>query len=155
MLRARAKSPERPATDRRPALIKGVNVGRKNESPVSSPQEDPGSSTQLFEIVLASLDQDKAEDIVSIELAGKSSLADYMVIASGRSSRQVTSMADHLLERIRDAGFGKARVEGLPQADWVLIDAGDVVVHLFRPEVRDFYQLEKMWSVELVHGTAN
>lgn len=130
-------------------------MGRKNESPVSSPQEEPGSSTQLFEMITASLDQDKAEDIVSIELAGKSSLADYMVIASGRSSRQVTAMADHLLERIRDAGFGKARVEGLPQADWVLIDAGDVVVHLFRPEVRDFYQLEKMWSVELVQDAAN
>ncbi len=132
----------------------GVNVGRNNESPAPS-QEDPGSARQLFEIVLSSLDDDKAEDVVSIELAGKSTLADYMVIASGRSSRHVASLADHLIERIRDAGFGKARVEGLPQADWVLIDAGDVVVHLFRPEVRDFYQLEKMWSVELVQGGAN
>lgn len=154
MLRARTPMSDRFVTDHRPALIEGVNVGRKNESPVPSPQEEPGSSTQLFEMITASLDQDKAEDIVSIELAGKSSLADYMVIASGRSSRQVTAMADHLLERIRDAGFGKARVEGLPQADWVLIDAGDVVVHLFRPEVRDFYQLEKMWSVELVQDAA-
>ena len=85
---------------------------------------------------------------------GKSSIADVMVIASGRSSRQVAAMADHLMERVK-AEFGiVARAEGLPQADWVLIDAGDVVVHLFRPEVRSFYNLEKMWSVEIPGGPA-
>lgn len=134
-------------------------MGRNTKSAVPSQQNDPGSqpvpqATDLHNLILASLDQDKAEDIVSLELSGKSSLADYMVIASGRSSRQVAAMAEHVQERVRDAGFGKPRMEGLPQADWVLIDAGDVIVHLFRPEVRSFYELEKMWSVELVHDSA-
>ncbi|HXU59679.1 MAG TPA: ribosome silencing factor, partial [Verrucomicrobiae bacterium] len=84
--------------------------------------------------------------IVSIPLAGKSSIADHMVIASGRSTRQVAAMAQKLAERIKQGGFGHVRIEGLPVADWVLIDAGDVVVHLFRPEVRSFYNLERMWA---------
>jgi ribosome-associated protein len=95
---------------------------------------------------MASLDDDQALDAVSIPLSGKSSLADHMVIASGRSTRQVASMAQKLAERIkRECGI-IARVEGLPNADWVLIDAGDVIVHLFRPEVRSFYNLERMWA---------
>ena len=89
---------------------------------------------------------DKGEDIVVIDLTGKSDIADFMVIASGRSTRQVASMADHLRERIKQAGHPAPRVEGLTQGDWVLVDAGDVVVHVFRPEVRDFYNLEKMWT---------
>jgi ribosome-associated protein len=84
--------------------------------------------------------------VVSIALEGKSSIADYMVIASGRSTRQVAAMAQKLAERIKSAGLGSSRIEGLPAADWVLIDAGDVVVHLFRPEVRSFYNLERMWA---------
>ncbi len=84
--------------------------------------------------------------MVSIPLAGKSSIADHMVIASGRSTRQVAAMAQKLAEKIKHAGFGSSRIEGLPAADWVLIDAGDVVVHLFRPEVRSFYNLERMWG---------
>jgi ribosome-associated protein len=96
--------------------------------------------------VLASLDDDQAVDTVTIPLAGKSSIADHMVVASGRSTRQVASMATKLAEKIK-AEFGRsARIEGLPTADWVLIDAGDVIVHLFRPEVRSFYNLERMWS---------
>ncbi|MCO5162142.1 MAG: ribosome silencing factor [Mesorhizobium sp.] len=95
--------------------------------------------------VLDSLDDSKAENIVSIDIQGKSSLGDYMVIASGRSNRHVAAVADHLLKALKDAGFGNARVEGLPGADWVLIDAGDIIVHVFRPEVREFYNLEKMW----------
>jgi ribosome-associated protein len=83
-----------------------------------------------------------------IDLKGKSAMADTIVIASGRSARHVSSMADHLLRAIKDAGFGKANVEGLPGADWVLIDALDIIVHLFRPEVRSFYNIEKIWSVE-------
>ncbi|MEO0590098.1 MAG: ribosome silencing factor [Pseudomonadota bacterium] len=102
----------------------------------------------LHEMVLAQLDDDQAIDVVSIPLEGKSSVADYMVVASGRSTRQVASMAQKLAEKVKQAGFGPARVEGLPAADWVLIDAGDVVVHLFRPEVRSFYNLERMWSFE-------
>lgn len=102
----------------------------------------------LHALVMSQLDDDQAQEIVSIPLAGKSSIADHMVIASGRSTRQVASMAQKLAEKIKQAGFGNARVEGLPAADWVLIDAGDVVVHLFRPEVRSFYNLERMWSFE-------
>nr|WP_230279600.1 MULTISPECIES: ribosome silencing factor [unclassified Croceicoccus] len=104
---------------------------------------EPGS---LHELVLKSLDDDQGQDIVSIPLAGKSSIADHMVIASGRSSRQVAAMAQKLGERAKQAGFGSVRIEGLPAADWVLIDAGDVIVHLFRPEVRSFYNLERMWG---------
>lgn len=105
-------------------------------------------SAALHQLVLTQLDDDQAQEIVSIPLEGKSSIADHMVIASGRSTRQVASMAQKLAEQIKKAGFGHARIEGLPAADWVLIDAGDVVVHLFRPEVRTFYNLERMWSFE-------
>lgn len=106
------------------------------------------SATALHALVMSQLDDDQAQDVVSIPLEGKSSIADHMVIASGRSTRQVASMAQKLAETIKQAGFGHARVEGLPVADWVLIDAGDVVIHLFRPEVRTFYNLERMWSFE-------
>ena len=95
--------------------------------------------------VLASLDDSKAEDIVSIDIQGKSALGDHMVIASGRSHRHVGAIAEHLLTALKDAGFGSVRVEGKDSADWVLIDTGDIIVHVFRPEVRSFYNLEKMW----------
>lgn len=104
------------------------------------------TADELHALVMAQLDDDQAQDVVSIPLAGKSSIADHMVIASGRSTRQVAAMAQKLAERVKAEGFGSARVEGLPAADWVLIDAGDVVVHLFRPEVRSFYNLERMWG---------
>ena len=106
----------------------------------------PVGASPLHSLVLSSLDDDQAQDVVSIPLEGKSSIADHMVIASGRSTRQVAAMAQKLAERIKQAGFGSSRIEGLPAADWVLIDAGDVVVHLFRPEVRSFYNLERMWG---------
>jgi ribosome-associated protein len=108
-----------------------------------SPQVVPAS---LHELVLQSLDDDQAMDVISIPLDGKSSIADFMVIASGRSTRQVATMAQKLAERIKHGGFGHSRIEGLPAADWVLVDAGDVVVHVFRPEVRSFYNLERMWA---------
>ena len=97
-------------------------------------------------MILHRLDEDKAQDIVVIDLKDKSSVADTMIVASGRSHRHVGALADHLLRLLKEAGQGKARVEGLPHCDWVLIDAGDVIVHVFRPEVRAFYNLEKMWS---------
>ena len=112
-------------------------------TPAPLPPSEPGS---LHELVLKSLDDDQAQELVSIPLEGKSSIADHMVIASGRSTRQVAAMAQKLAERIKQAGFGHVRIEGLPAADWVLIDAGDVVAHLFRPEVRSFYNLERMWA---------
>lgn len=106
-------------------------------------------SSALLALVLESLEDDKAEDIVSIDLTGKSPIADNMVVASGRSQRHVGAVADHLVRRIKEAGFGPAQVEGMQQGDWVLIDGGDVVIHVFRPEVRDFYRLEKMWAADI------
>lgn len=100
----------------------------------------------LLKLVLTQLDDDQAQDIVTIDLKGKSSIADHMVIASGRSTRQVAAIAQKLAEKIKQAGFGPVKLEGLPAADWVLLDAGDIVVHLFRPEVRSFYNLERMWG---------
>ena len=105
--------------------------------------------------ILARLDDDKAQDVVSIDLKDKSSVADRLIVASGRSHRHVGAMADHLLRTLKDAGYGRARVEGLPHCDWVLIDAGDVIVHMFRPEVRAFYNIEKIWSVEPPRTPAN
>src|SRR5688500_12939029 len=106
----------------------------------------PVGASPLHSLVLSSLDDDQAQEVVSIPLEGQSSIADHMVIASGRSTRQVCAMATKLAERLKKAGFGPIRIEGLPAADWVLLDAGDVVVHLFRPEVRSFYNLERMWG---------
>ncbi len=127
----------------------------------SMPQSDrPGETAadRLHALVLEQLDDDQAQDLVTIPLAGKSSIADHMVIASGRSTRQVAAMASKLGEKIKQNGFGNARIEGLPAADWVLIDAGDVVIHLFRPEVRSFYNLERMWGFgdekDVAGGTA-
>lgn len=110
-------------------------------------------SKQLLSIILQELDDDKAEDVVTISLAGKSDIADAMVVASGRSQRHVGAMADKVLRRLKEAGFGRAKVEGAAAGDWVLIDAEDVIVHLFRPEVRSFYNLERVWS-EAAHAPA-
>ena len=104
--------------------------------------------TAVEDLILGRLDDDKAQDVVFIDLKGKSPVADGLIVASGRSQRHVGAMADHLLRALKEAGYGKCRVEGMPAADWVLIDAGDVIVHLFRPEVRSFYNIEKIWSVE-------
>lgn len=109
---------------------------------------EDGPVEALETLILDSLDDDKAEEIVAIDLRGKSSVTDIMVIASGRSARHVNAIANHLMRKLKEVGHGKARIEGLQTCDWVLIDIGDIVVHLFRPEVRTFYNLEKMWSVE-------
>jgi ribosome-associated protein len=106
-------------------------------------------SNQLLERILVSLDDDKAEDVVTIELSGKSTIADYMVVATGRSHRHVGAMAEHLCEAMKAAGIRGISKEGAARADWILIDGGDVIVHLFRPEVREFYSLEKMWGVDM------
>jgi ribosome-associated protein len=111
-----------------------------------APSTQPVDVEALHSLVMQSLDDDQAVEVVTIPLAGKSSIADHMVIASGRSSRQVASMAGKLADKIKQQ-FGRiVRIEGLPVADWVLIDADDVIVHLFRPEVRTFYNLERMWA---------
>lgn len=115
-------------------------------SPHALRSSDTGSVEALHRLVMSSLDDDQAVETVSIPLAGKSSIADYMVVASGKSTRQVASMATKLAEKIKAEFHKSPRIEGLPTADWVLIDAGDVIVHLFRPEVRSFYNLERMWA---------
>lgn len=119
-----------------------------NGAPTTGAAAGQESAEALHDLVLRSLDDDQAVEVVSIPLTGKSNIADYMVIASGRSSRQVASMAQKLSERIKQELGRHVRVEGLPVADWVLIDADDVIVHLFRPEVRSFYNLERMWAFE-------
>lgn len=112
-------------------------------------------SEALLAMALESLEDDQAQEIVTIPLEGKSSIADFMIVASGRSSRQVTAIAQKLAERVKHSGQGSPRIEGLPAADWVVVDAGDVVVHVFRPEVRSFYNLERMWAFgDSVAGTA-
>lgn len=103
---------------------------------------------QMIDVVLKSLDDAKAEQTVAIDITGKSSLSDHMVVTSGRSNRHVSAVADQVVKALRENGFGKPRVEGLPHADWVLVDGGDVIVHIFRPEVREFYNLEKMWAAD-------
>jgi ribosome-associated protein len=117
-------------------------------APASHQRGAPDEVEALHALVLRSLDDDQAVEVVSIPLTGKSSIADHMVIASGRSTRQVASMAQKLTERIKQELGRNVRIEGLPVADWVLIDAEDVIVHLFRPEVRSFYNLERMWAFE-------
>ena len=111
--------------------------------PISKVRPD---AKEILRLVLARLDDMKAEDTVTIDLTGKSTIADAMVVTSGRSNRHVGSVADRVLEDLAAAGVPDARVEGMPHCDWVLIDAGDVIVHVFRPEVRAFYNLEKMWA---------
>ena len=116
------------------------------DTPELASARTPASVDDLHAAVMRSLDDDQALDIVSIPLAGKSSIADHMVIASGRSTRQVASMANKLADRLKQDHGKLVRIEGLPTADWVLIDADDIIVHLFRPEVRSFYNLERMWA---------
>ncbi len=117
----------------------------------SSPATAPVSETrydaeEILSLALARLEDDKAEDVVSIELRGKTTIADYMVVASGRSQRHVGAIAEHLVEALKERGVKGIRVEGMPSCDWVLIDASDIIVHVFQPEVRGFYNIEKMWS---------
>ena len=110
------------------------------------------TAEELLKNVTGCLDENKAEDIISINLAGKSGIADYIVIANGRSQRQVSALADYVIKGLKKAGHKDIVVEGQAQADWVLVDAGDVIVHIFRPEVRTFYNLDKMWNAELETG---
>ncbi|MEM9971422.1 MAG: ribosome silencing factor [Pseudomonadota bacterium] len=103
------------------------------------------TSDELLDLILKSLEDDKADEIIRISLRGKSEMADWMVIASGRSTRQVAAISEHVIERLKRDHNVLCKIEGKDAGDWVLIDAGDVIVHVFRPEVREFYQLEKMW----------
>lgn len=132
--------------------MKRAPAANTAEKPAASAERDPKRPAPGIDVeaatrvVLASLEDDKAEEIISIDIRGKSSFADMLVVASGRSARHVGALADHVMRKLKEAGVNDVRVEGMPQADWVLVDAGDVVVHLFRPEVRSFYNIEKIWS---------
>jgi ribosome-associated protein len=113
------------------------------------------NSEELLARILTLLDEDKAEDIVQIDLRGKTAIGDYMVICSGRSTRQVSSIAEKLVDQLKQE-FGRlSKIEGKETGDWVLIDTGDVIIHVFRPEVREFYQLEKMWMPSGVASSTN
>jgi ribosome-associated protein len=158
-LRARTATAAKAA----PKVTKSAAAAKKAKSPAAkaSPKSvgskaatarlaaDRKKTSAMLALVLKSLDEDKAEDVVSIDLTGKTPMADFMVVASGRSQRHVGAVADHLVRRLKEEGLGTARVEGMKQGDWVLIDGGDVVIHVFRPEVREFYKLEKMWSANI------
>ena len=119
---------------------------KKTATAVAEPTPSP--ELKMIDVVLQSLEDAKAEQTVAIDIAGKSSLADHMVVTSGRSNRHVGAVADQVVKALRDNGFGKPRIEGMPHADWVLVDGGDVIVHIFRPEVREFYNIEKMWQAD-------
>jgi ribosome-associated protein len=123
--------------------LRSPKTGKSVSPPPASASTDPA---QLAKLVVTQLEEDKAENILEIDLAGKSPMADAMIVASGRSARHVAALADHVARKLKEAGASKVRVEGLPNADWVLIDAGDVIVHVFRPEVREFYNLERIWA---------
>lgn len=130
-------SPDMKRAPATPQAGEATSVAKRRNEPI-----DVEAVTQT---VVTSLEDDKAEDIVAIDIRGRSSFADVLVVASGRSARHVGALADHVMRKLKDAGVKEVKVEGLPQADWVLVDAGDVVVHLFRPEVRSFYNIEKIW----------
>lgn len=126
-----------------------TTVHAKGKAPAAlpkSPERGADAAARALGLVLASLEDSKAEDIVTINIAGKSALGDYMVVVSGRSSRHVMAICDHLITDLKDEGLGSARVEGKETGDWVLIDTGDIIVHVFRPEIREFYNIEKMWA---------
>ena len=125
-------------------VVTGAADTQTAKAPIGASPDETGSD-KLLSLITSSLDQDGAEDILDIALAGKSAMADFMVVASGRSTRHVAALSENLVNRLKHEAGVLSRVEGKEAADWVLIDAGDVIVHVFRPEVREFYQLEKMW----------
>ena len=127
---------------------KGQLMAASPRKLAAAPEPTATPETKMIDVVLQSLEDAKAEETVAIDIAGKSSLADHMVVTSGRSNRHVSAVADQVVKALRENGFHKPRVEGLPHADWVLVDAGDVIVHIFRPEVREFYNIEKMWAAD-------
>jgi ribosome-associated protein len=146
------RKPARKPATKKPSAKKSVAkkaASARKVAPAkkSAPKKPHAPETKLLARILASLEDDKAEQIATIDLEGRSSLCDTIVIANGRSSRHVSSIADHLARRLKEAGYGTRPINGVAQGDWALVDAGDVIVHVFRPEVRAYYDLEGMWSV--------
>ena len=145
--KAPAKKPaKKPVKKPAPKPVKKP-VKKPAPKPVAKKVAAPPTESDLLKRILVSLDDDKAENIVTINLEGRSALCDAAVVASGRSSRHVAAMAEHLARKLKEGGYGTRPISGAGQGDWVLVDAGDVIVHLFRPEVREYYDLEGMWSV--------
>lgn len=128
-------------------MQRAENAARPATATIDSPSSPPASAA-LVEQILGWLDDAKAEQVVTIDIKNKSSIGDFMIVASGRSDRHVGAIADQVAEKLKEAGYTRVRVEGQQQCDWVLVDAGDVIVHIFRPEVREFYNLEKMWLAD-------
>jgi ribosome-associated protein len=143
--KAATKKPDAKTASPKAASPKAASAKAK-ASPKATLSPEAVKITMIENLIVDSLTEDKAEDVLVIDLKGKSSIADAMIIASGRSARHVSALADHVLRKIKEQGGGRAKVEGLTQGDWVLIDTGDVIVHLFRPEVRSFYGLERIWT---------
>lgn len=129
-----------------------MQPGRATTAPAAAPGLRSLRIPDALTLVLESLDEAKAEDTVTIDITGKSPMADHMVVASGRSNRHVNAIAERLISDLKDAGQSTPRVEGQPHCDWVLVDAGDIIIHIFRPEVRQFYNLEKMWQADAISG---
>jgi ribosome-associated protein len=127
-------------------LSRSPRSAAARKSRTASASKARSEARETLALILARLDDNKAEDTASIDLRGKTTIADHMVVASGRSQRHVGAIAEHLVVALKKHGLRNIRVEGVPHCDWVLIDAGDVIVHVFRPEVREFYNLEKMWA---------
>ena len=134
-----------PGTARKKAVVAGPGPKRSRKLPVAA----PSALDRLQAVIVASLEDDKAEGVVALDLAGKATFCDRMVIATGLADRQISAMATHLQEKLKEAGLNRVLVEGGGGSDWVLIDAGDIVVHLFKPEARTVYALEKMWGADL------
>ncbi|WP_374652521.1 ribosome silencing factor [Dongia sp.] len=157
--KAAAPKAAKPAMKKSAAKTKSATKPKAAAKPKSSAKKSTSRTVQasnaaevraraLLKLVERSLDDDKAEDIVSVDLAGKSAIADFMVIATGRNTRQLAAMAHHLAEKLTKAGAKPIGIEGISQGDWVLVDGNDIIIHLFRPEVRKLYSLEKMWGLD-------
>lgn len=131
----------------KPTLRPQAHAKVGSQPPSDAPATETTVGRSAIDLVLDSVENAKAEEIVSIDMAGKSAIADHMVVVSGRSHRHVTAVAEHLIRDLKNAGVGQVKVEGLQNGDWVLIDTGDIIVHIFRPEIRSVYNLEKMWTV--------
>lgn len=143
-----ATAPAAKPRTRKPAAAEAAPAAAAAPRKARTRKAAPAAQRVLLDLIVKTIDDNKGEDIVAIDLAGKSSIADFMVVASGRSARQVGALSGYVVEAVDKAGLGPCRTEGKRAGDWVLIDAGDVIVHLFRPEVRVFYNLEKMWQAD-------
>ncbi len=149
--RAKRKLPKPlPAADKTPGSLRKKIVAAGPRKPVKAETSPPPERVQHLQgVIVGSLEDDKAEDVITLDLAGRASFCDRMVIATGLADRQITAMANHLVEKLAQEGLKRVRIEGAGGSDWVLIDAGDIVVHLFKPDARAAYALEKMWGPEL------